>query len=86
MATRQNRDTYIYHLLDGRGETVYIGFTNGPADREYEHRQSGKRFRTLEVRSVALTKGSARVREQEEIAYHVERHGDLPKYNKTGGG
>jgi len=60
---RAKRDTYLYHLKQGR-TIVYTGITDDPKRREREHRSAGKRFTHMFVHSYPSSRKTARKREE----------------------
>lgn len=59
---RAGRDTYLYHLKQGR-KIVYTGITDDPERRELEHRSAGKRFTHMFVRPYPSSRKTAHKRE-----------------------
>ena len=79
---RKPRDTWNYHLKDGR-KTVYHGTTNNPQKRSQEHVRSGKEFTKMVVTGPAVSRDTALHREEQAIARYRRNSGRNPKYNKT---
>jgi len=82
MAKKQkDRDTYRYKLKKGN-QIVYIGITNYPKRREYEHKSEKKQFSKMEKVGTAVTRESALKWESESIKKYRKSHGGKsPKYN-----
>ncbi len=76
------RDTFKYFLKIGN-RIVYIGITNNPIIREYQHRLK-KHFGKMEIVGIASTRNGAELWESERLnTYRINHNGNLPLYNKT---
>ena len=60
---RRKRDTYLYHLKQGR-KIKHTGITNDPERRQREHQSSGKRFTHIFVHPRPMSRKTARKREK----------------------
>jgi len=74
-----------YKIVDRQGRAKYIGTTNYPAKRSFQHRQDGKVGR-LVVTSRPLSRRTALQRETRNINSYRSATGRKPKYNKTWNG
>jgi len=82
----KERDTITYELKAG-GETVYIGTTNDPEERERQHRADGKTFDRLVPTSQKMTPEEAKRKESQDLEKYRRGHnGKNPKYNKDDDG
>ena len=80
---KSDRDCYNYELKHGK-KTVYKGITNDPERRLNEHDGDGKSFTHMKVSSSAVTRETAKKREEEKLKIYRNGHnGKNPKYNKT---
>ncbi len=75
------RDTVRYQLLNGRSK-VYEGITSDPTRRYGEHLLEGKRFSSMRIMGVRVSRSTALDRERTALEKHRRRHGTLPKYNR----
>ena len=57
------RDTYIYHLKQGK-KIKRTGVTNNPERREREHKRAGKRFSHMYVHPYPMSRKTALKREK----------------------
>lgn len=57
------RDTYLYHLKQGR-RIKRTGISNNPKRRLHEHRSSGKRFTHMFVHPYPMSRETALEREK----------------------
>ena len=77
------KDTWLYELKDGN-EVVFYGLTNNPDKVAVQRSNSGKRFTSLTVTSLAMTREAAEKWEARRIeAYQGQHGGRPPKYNVT---
>lgn len=77
------RDTYNYNLKQGN-KVVYKGTTNDPERRKDEHRDSGKKFDSMEIDGRAKTSKNAQKEEARQLEVYRKNHrGNNPKYNKS---
>jgi predicted GIY-YIG superfamily endonuclease len=74
-----------YKLVSG-GRAVYVGTTNNPARRNWEHSKSGKRYDYLETTSPRVSNSEAGSRETRNLKSYKKATGRKPKYNKTSDG
>ncbi len=76
------RDWYKYELWNGRF-LVYIGITQDPTRRRYEHSRS-KEFTRMKLIGNRTTREAARTWERERLeAYRRNHKGENPIYNHT---
>ena len=72
----RKRNTYLYSLYD-KGRLVYEGISVDPERRAKEHKNSGKKFTRLVVKSSRMKRKNALKAEKRAI---IKRR---PKYNKV---
>jgi len=76
------RDTYKYELWNGR-VLVYVGTTNDPTRRHYEHSRN-KTFTRMKLIGNRTTKQAAKEWERERLATYRKNHkGENPEYNHS---
>lgn len=76
------RNWYKYELWNGR-TLVYIGRTQDPTRRRYEHSRT-KEFTRMKIIGRAVTEETAKKWEWERLAtYRRNHHGQNPLYNMT---
>ena len=86
MPKKGNIDCYNYDLKHGK-RTVYKGITNDPERRLKEHDGDGKKFSHMKVSEPAVTRTTAKKREEDGLkTYRNGHNGKGPKYNKTNKG
>ena len=75
-----------YELRGKNNKTSYIGETNNPRRRFFEHKKAGKIFSFLKVTSRPLSKRSANKKETADISTFRKKYNKKPKQNKTWNG
>lgn len=73
----------VTYKLVKSGKAVYIGTTNNPSRRNFEHSKSGKKYDYLQVTSPKISKRTAERRETRNLRSYKKATGKKPKYNKT---
>lgn len=76
----------VTYKLTKNGKAVYLGSTNNPSRRNFEHSKSGKNYDYLEVTSPKVSKFEAERRESRNLSSYKKATGKRPKYNKTSNG
>ena len=80
---KSKRDCYNYDLKQGK-KIVYSGITNDIDRRIKNHDADGKKFYHAISYGSAVTRGTAKKREEEKLKIYRNGHnGKNPKYNKT---
>lgn len=75
-----------YTLRSRTGRITYVGVSNDPHRRAWEHRMDGKRGR-LRVETPAMSRSEARQWETRRLATYRRNHsGKNPRQNKTRSG
>lgn len=83
MPNKGKRDCHNYELKQGK-KTVYKGITNDPERRLKEHDGDGKKFSHMTVSGSAVTRKTAKKREEQGLqTYRNGHNGKGTKYNKT---
>jgi predicted GIY-YIG superfamily endonuclease len=79
------RDTNKYILKNGN-KIMYVGITDDPSRREYEHRRD-KEFQKMMVVGRKVSRKSAEDWETKRIKQYQQNHnGEVPPLNKTQNG